>query len=60
MEQFVKNWAPDDRHKAGRFHAELFSLVQCIYREAQEPLAKHLTAIMAAMPFPSFLPRKAD
>lgn len=50
MEQFWKNWAPDDKYEAARFQAELSSLVRQIYREAQDPLLKQMMALMATMP----------
>ena len=54
MEQFWKRWAPDDKYEAAQFHAELHSLVRQIYRDAQEPLIKQWTAVIAAMPlFPT-------
>jgi hypothetical protein len=50
MEQFWKNWAPDDKYEAARFQAELSSLIRQVYREAQEPIARQFTALMATMP----------
>jgi hypothetical protein len=52
MEQFWKNWAPDDRYEAARFSSELHALVRQIYRDAQEPAFKQLEIIMRAMPSP--------
>jgi hypothetical protein len=50
MEKFCKDWAPDDRYEASRFHSELLSIVRQIYAEAQAPLLKYLNAVVAAMP----------
>ena len=50
MEQFWKNWAPDDKYEAARFNAELSLLVRQIYREAQEPLHKQMTAMLSLLP----------
>jgi hypothetical protein len=54
-EAFFKRWAPPDDYDKATFHAELSSLIRRVYIDAQEPLAKHITAMMAAMPMPSFL-----
>ncbi len=50
MEQFWKNWAPEDKYEAARFQAELSGLVRQIYRDAQEPLHKHMANMLAALP----------
>jgi hypothetical protein len=52
MEDFFKVWAPDDKYEMARFHAELSSLIRRVYIDAQAPLAKQITAMMAAMPMP--------
>jgi hypothetical protein len=62
MEQFWRRYAPDDKHEASRFAADLHSLVRQIYREAQEPAFKQLDTLIRALPIAPFLadpPRKA-
>jgi hypothetical protein len=50
FEQFVRRWAPDDPREASEFHAQLYSLYIQVVHDAQEPLLKQVTAMMAAMP----------
>lgn len=52
MEQFWKNWAPDDKYEAACFHAELMSLIRRVYIDAQEPIHKQLAVVYSAMPNP--------
>lgn len=49
VESFVKRWAPEDKYAAAEFHAEFHSLVRQIYRDAQEPVLKHLTELCGSM-----------
>jgi hypothetical protein len=59
MEAFFKRWAPHNDYDKATFHAELSSLIRRVYIDAQEPLAKHITAMISAMPMPPlFVERK--
>lgn len=58
MEQFFKNWAPEERSDCARFHMELVCLVRQIYADAQAPLVKQLTDICATMPIAPFVLQK--
>lgn len=47
LEQFFKDWAPEDRYEASQFHSQLHSLVRSIYHDAQEPVFKQLCLTLA-------------
>ncbi len=52
MEQFLRDFGPDDHYDRAHMERELISLVMQIYQEAQAPILDHLSKIAMAMPFP--------
>lgn len=58
-ESFFKKWSPQgDNYQIARFHAEFYSLVRQIYRDAQEPVLKQMTQVMSAMPMFPLMPQR--
>ena len=58
MRQFLDTWKPMDRREASDFEAQLIILVKTIYTDAQEPLLKHITNMLAAVPMFPTVPSK--
>lgn len=58
MQRFVQRWAPDDRHDAAEFQADLALVVQAIHRDASRETHAMLYRAVAAMPTPSILIEK--
>ena len=52
LEQFFKDWAPEDRYEASQFHSQLHTLMRSTYHDAQEPVFKQLSALISALPNP--------
>lgn len=51
LEYFRHRWSPIRDHREARdFECELYQLIQCIYRVAQQPLVKQMSAALASMP----------
>ena len=50
IEAFLKEWMPEDHYMAIDFERQFHMLVRQIYRDAQEPVLKHISSILGAMP----------
>ena len=50
MEDFLRQWAPDDPYERAQFEAQLFSLVRQIYCDAQEPILEQLGKVASFAP----------
>jgi len=56
MARFVRRWAPDDRHDAAEFQADLALVLQAVHRDAsRETHALLAKALMAMPPGPIFI-----
>lgn len=59
MARFVRRWAPDDRHDAAEFQADLALVLQAVHRDAsRETHALLAKALMAMPPGPIFIDKK--
>lgn len=59
MRRFVQRWAPDDRHDAAEFQADLALVLQAVHRDASRETHSLLTkALMAMPPQPIFVEKK--
>lgn len=50
MEDFIRQWSPDDPRERAEFCARLHSIVRQIYRDAQEPVFNELHRLISALP----------
>lgn len=46
LEEFFRNYTPEDPREAAQFNTDLMMLVRQLYADAQEPLLKHITAML--------------
>lgn len=59
MRRFAQRWAPDDRHDAAEFHADLTLVLQSVHRDAsRETHALLVKALSAMPPSPIFIEKK--
>lgn len=54
-EWFFRKYAPQDAYEASQFHADLFTLLDRVRVDAQEPLIKRMADAMALVPPPTII-----
>lgn len=50
MRRFTQRWAPDDRHDAAEFQADLALVLQAVHRDASRDTHALLTKALMVMP----------